>query len=62
MFRCSGFGCLGVQGLWFRVFRVGRNRFWIKVSLDETVFGRKCHWTIPFLDESVVDEIVFCFG
>ena len=29
---------------------VGRNHFWMKVSLDET-------W-----DESVVDEIVFCFG
>ena len=31
------------------------------MSLDETIFGRKCHWTKPFLDESVVDEIVFCF-
>ena len=34
----------------------------MKVSLDETGFGRKCHWMKPFLDESVVDEIVFCFG
>ena len=30
---------------------IGRNRFWMKVSLDE-----------PVLDESVVDEIVFSFG
>ena len=29
----------------------------MKVVLDESVIGRK-----PFLDESVVDEIVFCFG
>ena len=28
------------------------------MSLDETGFGRMCHWTKPFLDESVVDEIV----
>ena len=34
----------------------------MKLSLDETGFGRKCHWMNPFLDESVVDEIVFCFG
>ena len=25
----------------------------MKVSLDETVFGWKCHWMNPFLDESV---------
>ena len=24
------------------------------MSLDETSFGRKCHWTKPFLDESVI--------
>ena len=41
---------------------IGRNRFWMKVSLDETVFEWKCHWMNPFLDESVVDEIVFSFG
>ena len=29
----------------------------MKVVLDENV-----HWTKPHLDESVVDEIVFCFG
>ena len=34
----------------------------MKLSLDETGFGWKCHWMNPFLDESVVDEIVFCFG
>ena len=33
---------------------IGRNRFWMKVSLDETVFGWKCHWMNPFLDESVI--------
>ena len=25
------------------------------------MFRCKCHWMKPFLDESVVDEIVFCF-
>ena len=24
------------------------------MSLDETVFGRKCHWTKPVLDENVI--------
>ena len=27
--------------------------FWMKLSLDETGFGRTCHWTKPFLDETV---------
>ena len=41
---------------------IGWNRFWTKMSLDKTIFGwkcqtgfgRKCHWTKPFLDESVI--------
>ena len=33
-----------------------------EVSLAETGLGRKCHWMKLFWDESVVDEIVFCFG
>ena len=42
VFRCLGFGCFGVQG-WMKMVWdksvIGRNRFWMKVSLDEPVFG-----------------------
>ena len=29
------------------------------MSLDETGFGRKCRWTKPFLDESVIGRTRF---
>ena len=45
MFRCLGvevFRCSSFQG-WMKMVWdesvIGRNRFWMKVSLDETVFG-----------------------
>ena len=31
----------------------------MEVSLDETIFGYKCHWVKPFLDESVVDKFLY---
>ena len=57
MFRCLGLDETGFgrKCHWMKQVLdesvVGRNHFWMKVSLDE-----------PVLDESVVDEIVFCFG
>ena len=27
---------------------------WDETVMDETGFGRKCHWTKPFWDESVI--------
>ena len=33
----------------------------MKVSLDETGFGRKCHWMKVFLDESVFGRVFFFF-
>ena len=33
---------------------IGWNRFWTKMSLDETIFGWKYHWMNPFLYESVI--------
>ena len=40
---------------------VGRNHFWMKVSLDETVFWMKMSWMklSSVLDEMVLDESVF---
>ena len=40
---------------------IDANRFWTKMSLDETIW-MKVSLVKPFLGESVVDEIVFCFG
>ena len=45
----SNEGLLKVEKREFRCLGV-----WMKVSLDETGFGRKCYWTKPFLDESVI--------
>ena len=51
-------GVLGVLGVGVRVEGSGSK---VKgLGLDETSFGRKCHWMKSFFDESVV--IVFCFG
>ena len=70
MFGCLGFGflglfrCSGVQG-WMKMVWdesvIGRNRFWMKVSLDEPVFWMKVSWMklSSLLDEMVLDESVF---
>ena len=51
VFRCLGFRVQGWMKMVWDESVIGRNHFWMKVSLDE--IWMKWFWTKVFLDESV---------